>query len=319
MDDRTPLDQYTTIPRRDPSENGSLISALRQLNHALRCEDSDDRATLASGALELFPNCSLETVSLFERLSEQELSRAKEVLELALETAATLVDPVSTLSLDTLPPSQIKFLDYDHLQSSRPYLNTKVALARCLWSTEKGESAVRHLWDALRLDSSDDRGIRFPLACWLFELHYDEELKRLTRMCLRTNARVGGTNNDTFFRYLQALTIFRKSGTKPNGALKFKRAVEELFEQNPYIAPYLLGRIPLPEKPPVIIYGSQRLEAEHYTHHCLTLWESVPGALKCLSETFDAWLKEFCTTRDDETFTAILQLPKDGISHSDNK
>jgi len=318
MNGNPSLDQYTPIPHRNPSENDSLISALRQLDHALRCEDPSDRAALASGALELFPNCSLEAVSLFGRLSEQELSRAREVLELALNVAATLVEPVSALSLDKLPPSQIKVLDYDHLQKSHPYLNAKVALARCLWSADEGESAVKHLWDALRLDPNDDRGIRFPLACWLFDLHNDEELKRLTRMCLRTNARVGGTNNDTFFFYLQALTIFRKSRTKPKGTLKFKKAVEELFEQNPYIAPYLLGRIPLPEKPPVVISGSQRREAEYYTHHCLALWQSVPRALKCLSETFDAWLEQFCSTHDDETLKAILQLPKDGTSQSDN-
>jgi hypothetical protein len=45
--------------------------------------------------------------------------------------------------------------------------------------------------------------------------------------------------------------------------------------------------------------------------------DSLISALRQLDHP-SVWLEQFCSTHDDETFKAILQLPKDGTSQSDN-
>lgn len=306
MNDESQLEPYTRPPLRRISNNESLIQALRQLHHALQCEDPSDRAALASGALELFPNCSLEAVTLFERLTETELQKARAVLELAVNQATTLIDEPSTITLETIPRSRLKWLTYEQLKQSSAYLNAKIALARCLWAQDLQIEAIEHVWDVIQLDGRDDRGLRYPLACWLFEINDEVQFKRLTKMCLRQNSRLGN-DNETFFLYLAALFKYKKAtiSTKPRLPANWKRTLASLFEANPFIAAYLIGRLPLPETPPASFYANQRLEGQYYAHHCLHLWKSVPGALENLTIVFDKWLEEFCA---DDNFKTVLQL-----------
>jgi hypothetical protein len=160
--------------------------------------------------------------------------------------------------------------------------------------------AVQHLWDVLRLDPADHRWVRFPLASWLFQMEDERALKHLIRICFRVTDQIGpwtinSINGEhvehcTFFFYLQALMAFRRYGPRTNrrsGLNRFETSLYEGLCENRLAAQFLLGRVPLPEVRVRKIYSDPLLEAIHCAQHSLELWQSVPGALKCLAEVFD--------------------------------
>lgn len=142
------------------------------------------------------------------------------------------------------------------------------------------------------MDPRDSRWIRFPLACWLFQVGDERSLKRLIRICYRRGRgnKIGEwteLDHFTFFSYLEALMIFRRSGQRPSGRAKFETALYEPFEENSLVPEFLLGRTPLPAVRVRKIYSDPLLQAIHCAQHSLELWQSVPGALKCLGEIID--------------------------------
>ncbi|MCX5859651.1 MAG: SEC-C metal-binding domain-containing protein [Proteobacteria bacterium] len=153
---------------------------------------------------------------------------------------------------------------------TRPYLRARLGLAQCLFAVGAKDEAVQHYREMLKLNSSDNQGVRYVLSACLLELGRDAELERLLQQ-------YKGDGSVEWF-YARALLAFRREGESE----KAQKLLEKAAERNPFIPVYLLGLKELPEKLPDLISPGRTNEAEAYVFGNLRSWRKTPGALEWL-------------------------------------
>src|SRR5262245_32913679 len=92
------------------------------------------------------------------------------------------------------------------LLETRPYLRSRLGLAHSLWAAGRRDEAVRHLQDMLRLNPTDNQGVRYTLAGFLLFLDRDDDLARLLQEYDEASAA---------WSYTKALLAFRHHGDTP--------------------------------------------------------------------------------------------------------
>ena len=126
---------------------------------------------------------------------------------------------------------------------TRPYMRARAGLAQCLWLMGKREEAVSHYLELLRLNSSDNQGIRYLLAASLLEMGKIDALQEL----------LGQYDEPTAaWFYTKALVAYVKQGD----SVEARKLLKESLDYNPHVVPYLLGE----KKPPRELpqrYGSR--------------------------------------------------------------
>ncbi len=220
------------------------------------------RIALAHDALVLSPNCADAYVLLAEEEADT-VSRALEYYQKGIEAGERALGP--------------KYFkknagDFWALLETRPYMRAREGLANMLWRLNRKDEALGHYREMLRLNPSDNQGIRYILVDLLLQMEKYDEVEPLLKKYREDWSAV--------WLYTRAMLAFRKSG---NGA-RAKKALAEAFEENPFVAAYLTGQKRVPNVLPEYMGMGDENEAMHYASEHLNYWRRVPGAVEWLAE-----------------------------------
>jgi tetratricopeptide (TPR) repeat protein len=162
------------------------------------------------------------------------------------------------------------------IMETRPYMRAKLGLAQCLWELSQPAEALEHLWEMLRLNPSDNQGIRYVLIEYLLESGADQELGDLLEKY--------PDDASPELSYTRALWVYRREGrTKAASAL-----LSKAFESNPHVPDFLLNRKKLPKNlPESATFGSPE-EAATYVLGAIEPWHHTLGALEWLAGNLPA-------------------------------
>lgn len=158
---------------------------------------------------------------------------------------------------------------------TRPYMRARAGLAECLWALGKGQAAVSHYQDLLKLNPNDNQGLRYVLAACLLQLGRDKDLTKLLTDYDESTAQ---------WQYIKALAAFRKDGDTPLS----RKCLKEALDANPHVPEYLLGRYDLPLFEPTSFSIGSSEEAVYCAEELEDGWQSTPGALEWLESVTDA-------------------------------
>ncbi len=152
-------------------------------------------------------------------------------------------------------------------------MRAREGLACELWSIGRGEEAVEHLQEMLRLNPNDNQGVRYTLASFLLNLNRDEEVAQLLDQY-----------NDSManWSYTKALFAFRRQGDTPEA----RQLLMMAHERNAFVPKFLLGEEPVTMERPDHHGLGDRNEALCYIQGGLSAWRSTPGAITWVREVF---------------------------------
>ncbi len=156
------------------------------------------------------------------------------------------------------------------LVETRPYMRARAGLAQSLWETGQPEEAVEHYWDLLRLNPTDNQGIRDLLMPGLIELGRDEDAEKLFKQYEEDGMAV--------WMYSRTLLDFRKHGDSPTTNKSLKAALDE----NRHVPSYLLGRKKIPNALPSYYGFGDDNEAVLYAYGNSAAWKATAGAMEWL-------------------------------------
>jgi hypothetical protein len=165
------------------------------------------------------------------------------------------------------------------LMETRPYMRARQSLAFALWMAGRREEAVGHLQDMLRLNPSDNQGLRFTLADWFLALDRDGDADRLVAQFAQ--------DGTAMWAYTRALLAFRREGDTP----ATRQLLQVARKRNKHVPDYLLGARPVPPEPPDSYMLGDVSEAIVYVRTGLSAWKETAGAVDWLRETIRAGRK----------------------------
>jgi tetratricopeptide (TPR) repeat protein len=220
------------------------------------------RVRMARQALEMSPDCADAHVLLAEHASS-----AREVLdhyELGVAAGERAIGPAMF---------QEEVGHFWGILETRPYMRAREGLAHALWSAARNDQAIGHLREMLRLNSSDNQGVRHALAAWLLTLGRDDEVERLLEEYPDAAWNVWFT---------RALIEFRRQGDSSEG----RQLLQAGQESNRFIAPWLLGDEPFPRNRPDHFQTTEGREVAYfYVESSRCAWRSTPGAIAWVRRT----------------------------------
>jgi ST7 protein. len=154
---------------------------------------------------------------------------------------------------------------------SRPYMRARAGLAQCLWMLGERQRAIEHYTEMLRLNPSDNQGIRYLLVNCLLEEGCDEAVGKLLDQ-------YEGDATATWL-YSHALWMFCREGASS----KAKARLREALNHNRYVPRYILGRKRLPRRLPEYVGFGDKNEAIVYAAEAIVVWQKTPGAVEWLT------------------------------------
>lgn len=152
---------------------------------------------------------------------------------------------------------------------TRPYMQARLSLGRCLWALSRRDEAVSHFEELLRLNPDDNQGVRYLLLNSLISLGRFEEAKALIGKYDEPSAT---------WAYSKVLVAFHDVGDAPasHTALKAAKRI------NKHVVPFLLGDKQPPEEHPDFYSPGDKFEASFYVEDSQPTWKQVSGALTWL-------------------------------------
>ena len=155
---------------------------------------------------------------------------------------------------------------------TRPYMRARFGLAGCLWSGGRRDEAILHWKELLRLNPSDNQGVRFVLVPRLLGLGRNDEARGVL-------AAYPEDPTPTAL-YSRALLEFRTAG-EPAA----QPPLEAAIKGNPHVIKFLLGIArPMDSLPDHYQMGSEE-EAAIEAAEMMEAWSQTPGALEWLRRT----------------------------------
>jgi tetratricopeptide (TPR) repeat protein len=238
-----------------------LGQAQEIVGRALGESSEKKRAALAREALKVSPDCADAYVLLAENAESRKeaLAQYREGV-LAGERA---------LGPELFEKEAGNFW---YLLPTRPYMRARLGLAEILWTSGQREEAIGHLQEMLRLNPTDNQGVRYQLAGWLLNMDRFDDLARLIQEFDEPSAT---------WAYTKALLEFRREGDSTQS----RRRLKEARTMNKHVPAYLLGTRPMPrEQPALFRYGDEN-EAILYAASAMGGWRATPGAMAWLRAT----------------------------------
>ncbi len=155
---------------------------------------------------------------------------------------------------------------------TRPYMRARAGLAECLWELGQYEEAIAHYKDMLRLNPSDNQGLRYLLADCLLLDGDDEALGELLEKYPDDVA--------ADWSYTWALYTFRQQGPSQLANQRLQQALAV----NPFVPNYMLGRKRFPDVLPDYVGFGDESEAVAYVFRGMESWLETEGAIPWLAE-----------------------------------
>jgi tetratricopeptide (TPR) repeat protein len=224
--------------------------------------EGPQRVRLARRALETCPDCA----DAYVILAEEDAKDRKQ----ALDYFARGVEAGER----ALAPGALE-RDAGHfwgIMETRPYMRARLGLAECLWDLGRRDEALGHLRDLLRLNPSDNQGVRYILVQCLLETGADDELGELLH-----RFRDDGSPQ---IRYSHALWMFRHEGR----GRKADALLRDALGSNPHVPDYLLKRRKPPKDAPAAAAAGGEEEAAAYAMGAGESWRKTLGALDWLAD-----------------------------------
>jgi tetratricopeptide (TPR) repeat protein len=216
--------------------------------------------TLAKRALKTSPLCADAYVLLAER-SAASRADAKRLYELAVKAGEMALGPRG-------------FKEYaGHFWGfleTRPYMRARAGLAQLLWDEGQHAETVGHYQDMLKLNPSDNQGLRYLLAACLLRMKDDAGLQQLLKE--------HSDDASTFMIYTQTLLAFRKEGASK----KAEKLAKEAWQSNAHVPAALAGSKEV-KFPGYYSMGGED-EAAYYLAEYGSAWRDTPGAIQWLVE-----------------------------------
>ncbi len=253
------MQQFVAGLQGKADQDTPLGKAQAIIYRAFEETDENRRVQLAKESLEISPDCADAYVLLAEHArSRREALRLYEQGVAAGERA--------------LGPEAFKQHagHFWGVLETRPYMRARLGLAHALWTTGRREEAVGHLQEILRLNPSDNQGVRYTLASFLLFLDRDDDLVRLFEQHGEPSAT---------WAYTKALLAFRKHADTPETSQLLKTALKA----NKHVPTYLLGEEFPPAQQPGYYTPGDENEALNFIGGFLAAWKFTPGAI--------AWLR----------------------------
>lgn len=219
------------------------------------------RTSLARRALELSDDCA----DAYLILAQEEAKSPEAALKLylkAYEAGRRALDPALFSE---------EAGNFWSIMETRPYMRARLALAECQWDLGRKEDALAHLRELMRLNESDNQGVRYILLQCLMESGADEELGELLDRY--------GRDPSPAIAYTRALWQFRRAGRGKQA----DSALAEALKANPHVPAYLLKRKALPARAPATASIGSSEEAEAYAAGALAVWHQTLGAVEWLA------------------------------------
>lgn len=152
------------------------------------------------------------------------------------------------------------------LIETRPYMRARHELALALWESGAFQEAVSHYQELLRLNPDDNQGIRYLLVDALLALGSDDAAVRLLKQYEE--------DWSAAWPWSHALLSFRRKGDSTAS----RKALAVAIENNPHVAPYLIGAKALPDELPDYISPGDEDEAVAYVSGADAAWSGTKGA-----------------------------------------
>jgi tetratricopeptide (TPR) repeat protein len=159
------------------------------------------------------------------------------------------------------------------LLETRPYMRARLGYAECLWSADRREEALAEMTDLLRLNPSDNLGVRHLLVPRLLELQREDEAARVLAAYEK--------DGSPFMAYARLLAELRRGGAGE----AVERALTAALRSNPHVPKYLLGGGRLPEPAGDSYRPGSDEEAVLAAESLRKPWQETPGAVNWLRES----------------------------------
>jgi tetratricopeptide (TPR) repeat protein len=111
---------------------------------------------------------------------------------------------------------------------SRPYMRARLGLAQCLEDLGQHDEAIAHYRELLRLNPSDNQGVRYSLITALLLANRDDDAGGLLQQY---------TDPSALWEYSWALWTFRREGDSGASRERLRAALRS----NRYVPAYLMG------------------------------------------------------------------------------
>jgi tetratricopeptide (TPR) repeat protein len=240
-------------------DNSAAAMAQKILDQAFATDDSDQRVTLAQKALEVSADCADAYVLLAENAASRK--EALELYQKGVEAGTRALGPEMY---------QEAAGSFWGVLETRPLMRAKLGMAETLWTLGRRAEAVDQMQDMLRLNPSDNQGVRYTLCAWLLELDRDHDLAHLFNQFPEEETAA--------WAYYQTLLSYRRHGDTP----ETRAMLSQARKQNRHVPAFLLGNEPLPREQPATYAAGSRREAIIYATTSLAAWKATPGGLTWL-------------------------------------
>jgi tetratricopeptide (TPR) repeat protein len=237
--------------------SSELEAAQEIMWNAWDASDSRRRVALARKALNVSPLCA----DAFVLLAQETARSVDEALQLYRQGVEA---GQKSLGKNAFRDDVGHFWG---ILETRPYMRARQGLAQSLWESGAREEAVTHYQDMLRLNPSDNQGIRYILLDCLLTLGRDDAAGKLLRRYKNDGAAA--------WAWSGTLALFRQQRDSPAA----RKALDQAVATNAFVSAYLLGRKKLPRTLPALIGMGDESEAVAYVHDSAQAWAAAPGAL----------------------------------------
>jgi tetratricopeptide (TPR) repeat protein len=248
------------IPSREPET--PLEQAQELVYEAWDTGNRRKRVKLAKEALAISEDCADAYVILAED-SARSPEKAMEYYEAGVRAGERALGPEAFDELEG---------HFWGITETRPYMRARQGLAFLLWEMGQRSEAIDHYRDMLRLNPSDNQGIRYVLLACLLEEDSDTEAEQLLHSYDEPTAT---------WLYSNALLAYRKYGP----TRKTTKQLIDALKHNPHVPGYLLGQRSMQGDLPGYVGFGDESEAMYYAAECAHLWYRQAGALDWLRET----------------------------------
>jgi tetratricopeptide (TPR) repeat protein len=159
---------------------------------------------------------------------------------------------------------------------TRPYMRARAGLAGALLKLGDDEAAISHYRDMLKLNPSDNQGIRYVLLGCLLRRGDEAALKELL---------AAYQDGSAHWLYTRALLAFREGGLSKN---KVVTLLKNALLANKHVPGILAGTAsPVISEGDYITVGGPD-EATEYVAECGPAWHGTPGAIEWLTKIIAA-------------------------------
>ncbi len=230
---------------------------------AWEAESAKERIKLAKEALSISPDCA-DAYNLLAEEEAETLEEAKDFYQKGVDAGRR------ALGEKIFKENNGHFWGYT---PTRPYMRARAGLMECLWELGEHDEAIVHAKEMLKLNRSDNQGIRYIFVAYLAELGRFDELDKFMNKNYRTDS-------SARLAYTRVLLAFVKNGSSK----KAEKELQIALKQNPYVPEYLTGKKMIPRFLPNRITVGGEDEGFCCAARNIKAWEKVPGAIDWLRE-----------------------------------